>query len=115
MTCWVCDRAHTGSVWCPHCSAPVDPGSVEAQRSPYWASDPRNPSAPQHEHESLVDMFPEGHPMRAWMRALNHARRAGDLEACLQLRREDAEQHRIPVDLALNEERGWHARNPVPA
>jgi hypothetical protein len=39
--CWACEREHTGAVWCPHCSAPVDPGSMEAQRSPYWQADPR--------------------------------------------------------------------------
>jgi hypothetical protein len=42
LTCWSCQRAHTGAVWCPHCSAPVDVNSDEARLSPYWARDPRN-------------------------------------------------------------------------
>lgn len=40
--CWSCHRPHTGSVWCPHCSAPVDPSSYEARGSARWANDPRN-------------------------------------------------------------------------
>lgn len=23
-TCWSCHYDHSGDVWCPHCSAPVD-------------------------------------------------------------------------------------------
>lgn len=41
MICWACETGHTGTVWCPHCSAPVDPGSEEARRSPWWQDDPR--------------------------------------------------------------------------
>lgn len=41
-TCWSCQRPHTGYVWCPHCSAPVDTGSKEAERSLSWQQDPRN-------------------------------------------------------------------------
>lgn len=41
MKCWSCLRPHTGHVWCPHCSAPVDPGSLEAEASVYWQNDPR--------------------------------------------------------------------------
>lgn len=41
-TCWSCHRPHTGYVWCPHCSAPVDTGSEEAERSLSWQQDPRN-------------------------------------------------------------------------
>jgi hypothetical protein len=55
------------------------------------------------------EFFPLGSPYRAWLRLLYTARAAGDLDVCLELRREDAEAHAIPIELALNEERAWHA------
>lgn len=62
---------------------------------------------------SLKDLLPEGWH-REWVLRLEKARAQGNLEACLELRREDAKHSGLSdktLKLALAEERDWHAKH----